>query len=216
MTLPLSARTCAALFSLLLLFILPKAYADSIPNAAEDIKPILVGTLLPDVTLKNADGNNVTLSSLVTSKPTVLIFYRGGWCPYCNTHLADLRNIEDQLNKLGFQILAISPDQPKFLKESIAKHKLGYTLLSDSNMTAAKALGLAFKVDDSTIKKYHEYGIDLEESTGQDHHLLPVPAALLVDTDAMVTFTFIAPNYKVRIDKDVLIAAAKAQLKAQQ
>ncbi len=193
----------------------PAAHADNIARSAEDIHPILVGATLPDIMLKNINGAQITLNELTKVKPTVLIFYRGSWCPYCNAHLADLRKIEAELQNLGFQILAISPDQPQFLKETTKKNKLGYTLLSDSDMTAAQALGLAFKVDDTTIKKYQGYGIDLEKNSGQQHHLLPVPAALLVNTSGEVTFTFIAPNYKVRVDKNVLLAAAKAQIKTQ-
>lgn len=199
------------LFSLLLL---PSVGAARVADTAEDIQPIMVGAGLPEVTLTNINGEKVNLNELVKAKPTLLVFYRGSWCPYCNAHLADLRKIDDDLNKMGFQILAISPDQPKFLKEAIEKNKLDYTLLSDSDMSAAKALGLAFKVGDDTIKKYTEYGIDLEKNSGHSHHLLPVPAAILVNTKGEVTFTFVAPDYKVRVDNDLLLAAAKAQLSA--
>lgn len=190
------------------------ANADEVASSAEEINPIMVGDKLPEVALKNTKGKTVKLSGLIQAKPTVLIVYRGGWCPYCNTHLANLRKIEDELKSLGFQILAVSPDQPKFLNETVTKNKLGYTLLSDSDMAVAKALGLAFKVDEPTLKKYDEYGIDLEEASGQSHKLLPVPAAILVNAQGEVTFTFVAPNYKVRLDNDVLLAAAKAQLKS--
>ena len=76
---------------------------------------------------------------------------------------------------------------------------------------AIKALGLAFEVDAPTRVKYKTFGIDLENSSGQDHHLLPVPAALLVNNQGLVTFSFISPNYKVRADNELIMAAARAQ-----
>ena len=82
-------------------------------------------------------------------------------------------------------------------------------------MASAKALGLAFQVDAETLKLYQSYNIDLERNSGQKHHLLPVPAALLVNTDGVVTFTFVAPNYKVRVDNDVILAAAKSLISNQ-
>ncbi len=196
--------------------LLPSVYASDVPLSAKDVQPILVGETVPEMALKNIAGDKVMLRALIQEKPTVLIFYRGSWCPYCNTHLANLRKIEDDLKQLGFQIVAVSPDQPAFLKETVQKNQLGYTLLSDSDMALAKALGLAYKVDDDTIQKYDEYGIDLEKNAGRGHHLLPVPAAILVNTEGQVTFTFVAPDYKVRVDNTVLLAAAKAQVARQQ
>lgn len=211
-----SDRVRTLLLTIACMSFMPAALADKVAASAAEIHPILVGAELPDVTLKNIDSQTVKLRDIAAQKPSVLIFYRGGWCPYCNTHLADLRKIEGDLQALGFQVLAISPDQPQFLKETVSKHQLGYTLLSDSTMAASKALGLAFKVDDVTLDKYQEYGIDLEKNSGQSHHLLPVPAVILANTKGEVTFTFVAPDYKVRLDKDILLAAAQAQVRMQQ
>ena len=47
--------------------------------SAGDVKPLEVGTLLPDVELKTPDGRNVALANLTGEKPVVLVFYRGGW-----------------------------------------------------------------------------------------------------------------------------------------
>lgn len=183
------------------------------PTSADAIRPILIGQSIPEINVKNVEGKSVSLNQLLSEKPTLLVFYRGGWCPYCNLHLANLRKVEQPLKEQGFQIIAISPDKPEELNLSDKKHELSYTLLSDSNGAAMTALGLAFKVDKDTISTYHSYGIDLEKSSGEKHHLLPVPAALLIDTDGIVTFSFINPNYKVRIDNELIMAAANAQIK---
>lgn len=180
-------------------------------KSADDIRPILIGQQMPPITLTTPEGKPFNLNKAMNKKPTLLVFYRGGWCPYCNVHLAALRKVEEPLKAMGFQIIAISPDKPEELTKTDEKHSLGYTLLSDSNATAIKALGLAFEVDAPTRVKYKTFGIDLEKSSGQDHHLLPVPAALLVNTQGLVTFSFISPNYKVRIDNELIMAAARAQ-----
>lgn len=184
-----------------------------VPENADDIRPILIGQKIPAITLTSLSNQAVDLNSILSEKPSLLVFYRGGWCPYCNLHLAELRKIESSLKGLGFQILAISPDKPALLSKTIDKHDLGYTLLSDSRAEAIRTLGLAFKVGDATRKKYKSFGIDLEKSSGESHHLLPVPAALLVNKEGVVTFSFIAPNYKVRASSEVILAAARAQNK---
>ena len=84
-------------------------------------------------------------------------------------------------------------------------------LVSDNEMTGAQALGIAFRVDDATVKKYKEsYGIDLEADSGRTHHLLPVPSVFIVGTDGVIQFSYVNPDYKVRIDPDVLLNAAKS------
>lgn len=190
-------------------------WAGEVVYSASDVNPIKVGETVPSKVLLDSSGKEQDISKLLATKPTVLIFYRGGWCPYCNTHLADLRKIEKELIGLGYQILAISPDLPQYLKDTQTKQKLSYTLLSDSKMELATALGLAFKLDDATFALYQQYNIDIEKNSGQKHRLLPVPAALVLDQKGVVSFIFSAPDYKVRVDTDVILAAAKAQIKQQ-
>lgn len=179
---------------------------------ANEICPILVGEKLPDITLKNSDKTMFNLNEAVSKQPTLLIFFRGGWCPYCNQQLGDLQKIKGELNEIGVQIIAVSADKPEILMDPAKEHDLSYTLLSDNAMTAAKKLGIAFKVGNATIEKYIDYGIDLEKDSGYDHHLLPVPAAFLIDTEGVINFSYVNPNYKVRVNSEVVLAAAKAML----
>ena len=186
------------------------SYRSSVPDDAADIRPAPIGDELPQVTLRTPRGEPFDLSRAVSERPAVLIFYRGGWCPYCTLHLSELKTVEDELRNLGFRILAISPDRPAKLRESIAEEELTYTLLSDSDMRAARALGIAFRVDDKTVHKYKtEYEIDLEADSGRAHHLLPAPSVFIVDREGVIRFTYVNPNYKVRIDPQALVAAAR-------
>lgn len=190
-----------------------KSSAESaVADSAQEIKPLLIGASVPDVTLKSEDGKPLKLKKTVTEKPAVVIFYRGGWCPYCNMQLGQLQSIEADLVELGYQLLAISPDRPGKLAESREKKELSYTLLSDADMAAAKEFGIAFRVADETREKYDEYGIDLEEASGKKHHLLPVPAVFILGTDGRIKFTYVNPDYKTRLAPDVLLEAAESAL----
>lgn len=186
------------------------AVAQSVPDDAKKVNPILVNSIIPDVSVKNIDGKTVALQTIVTEKPTVLIFYRGGWCPYCSRHMAELQKIEDQIVDLGYQILAVSVDRPELLRETLSDQELTYTLLSDSPADVLKAFGIAYRVDDETVNRYKSVGIDLEMSSGFDHHILPAPAVFILDQEGKVKFQYVNPDYKERINGDVLLAAAKA------
>jgi peroxiredoxin len=128
--------------------------------------------------------------------------------------LVQLREIEPQLKHLGVQVFAISPDQPSKLKETINKHQLGFPLLSDSDMAAARGFGVAYKLDEATLVKLKAFGMDVEEASGQQHNMLPVPAVFLIGgTKCLIEFEYVNPDYRVRISPELLLAAARVLFK---
>ena len=178
-------------------------------HAAEP-KPLAKGDPVPEVSVRDADGDGVAIGKAINAKPTVLVFYRGGWCPFCMRHLSALAEAKDDLTEAGFQIIAISADQPAKIKATPDREKLGYTLLSDSRMAAAKAFGIAFKVEDSLVERYQsQHGIDIEAASGETHHLLPHPSVFLVDHKGIIRFAHIDPNYKNRLEPKAILKAAR-------
>ena len=113
------------------------------------------------------------------------------------------------MEKLDYRIFAISPDSPEKLRLSAEKKEAPYTLLSDSKMTVSKGFGIAWKVDDEMLEMLAKYNIDLEKSSGETHHLLPVPAVFIVGKKGTILFEYTNPNYRVRLDPDVLLSAAR-------
>ncbi|MBB3697341.1 redoxin domain-containing protein [Flammeovirga yaeyamensis] len=188
---------------------LSSAFSQSVPKSANDISPLLIGEYVPEVTLRDVDSNPVDLKKLIKKKPTVLIFYRGGWCPYCNRQLSGLGEISDYLVSIGYQIVAISPDTPDHLSLTYDKHMMNYMLLSDSDMKASKKFGLAFELDDKMFKKFSNMGMDIVTTTGEKHNMLPVPAVFFVKTNGEISFEYINPNFKKRISSSLLVTAAE-------
>lgn len=179
--------------------------------APDQIRPILLGSKMPDVKLATLAGKPTTLNAQVGGKPAILVFYRGGWCPYCNLQLSELRLIQKQVEGLGYQVIAISPDRPAELTATLGKDKLTYTLLCDSKADALRAFGIGYRLDDATYAKYKTGRLDLEDrSGGETHHALPVPSVFIVDRDGVLQFSYSHPDYKVRVPGTVVLAAAKA------
>ena len=180
-----------------------------VPDAAEKVQPLAVGSSIPKVGVQTIDGKSGSLPKILARQPTVLVFYRGGWCPFCNLQMAGLQSAQSELQKLGYRIVALSPDRAAELQKSVAKHQLTYQLLSDSTMDAARAFGVAFRVDDGTLEKYKGYGVDLETASGKPHHQLPVPSVFLVNRSGKIVYRYFNPDYKVRLSTAELLAAAR-------
>lgn len=162
---------------------------------------------MPAVTLKLADGTDFALKDQVEGKPTVLIFYRGGWCPFCTRHLAALQESQQELVDLGYQILAITADAPADMPPTTEKYELSYTLLSDVDMQASDAFGLAFYLDARTSERYEQRFKMSAKHEGR--YWLPVPAVYIVGKDGKIAFVHTDPNYRERLPIADLLAAAK-------
>ena len=179
------------------------AQAEPVPTALK------VGDSIPDVTLRTVDNQEVKLRTLVAEKPTVLIFFRGGWCPFCNAQLSSLLGIEQDLNKEGTQLIAIGMDQPSKLRETMQHAKLDYELLSDSAATAATAFGIAYKVDDATLATMKTHKVDLDAATGNSDHILLHPSVFVVSTSGIIRFVHADTDFKVRLAAPKVLEAAK-------
>lgn len=177
-----------------------------LPQTPNDISPLLIGEKIPEVSLLNSENKTINLKDLFKEKPTVLIFYRGGWCPYCNAHLGKIGEAENEILELGYQVIAVSPDEPARLTNTADKKDLKYTLLSDGDGTLMNYMGIAFKAPD---KKWKTNQLQ-KHSGGKNKGILPVPSIFVVDKKGVILFEYIAPDYTHRMEAELLIAVLKS------
>jgi len=168
-----------------------------------------VGDRLPSITLKNTQHQDVSLSALYAKQPIVLTVYRGGWCPYCNTNLKQWQDKLQQVTALGAAVIAVSPESPEHVAETVGKDNLSYTVLSDSTGNAIKALGLAFMLDEKSQSKYKGFGVDLSTHNADATWELPHPATYVVDTTGVIRYLYVNEDYKQRAKVDEVIAAVR-------
>ena len=193
-------KIVSTLFSLLLFVGVATA---QIADKAENISPLLIGEKIPETTLTTTKGENVQLSKIISEKPSVVVFYRGGWCPFCNMHLAEIGKIEKEILDLGYQIIAISPDDYVNLQNTSESGKLNYQLFSDAKGELLKATGIAFQLP----PKYKEY---LPTKTkGKVTEVLPVPTLMVLDKKGTILFEYINPDFKQRIPGKLLLSVLK-------
>ena len=103
-------------------------------------KRLAPGDPAPDFTLPDADGNQVSLSSL-RGQRVIVYFYPAAMTPGCTTQACDFRDSLADLNDAGVTVLGISPDQPAKLARFRDKEGLTFPLLSDPDHAALEAYG---------------------------------------------------------------------------
>ena len=94
------------------------------------------------------------------------------------------------LDSLGFQIIAICVDPPEKLAETEQKWGVSFPLLSDPDLKAAHAFGVAF------------------QPPGKGG--LPVSSVFIIDRQQRVQFQYVNPIYQQLLGREILLAAARA------
>lgn len=186
-----------------------------IAESAGLIDPLGKGDPAPRFIVRTVDGGAFDFDPENLERPVVLLAYRGGWCPFCNTYLSEIRHAIPEIRELGVDVLFLSGDRPDQLFASLkletqqAIDGFDYTLLSDSDAQAAVALGIAFKVSSQTINGRREKQQDIDGSSMLQHGVLPVPAVFAIDRYGEIRFAYTNANYKIRLPVEQLLTAAR-------
>jgi peroxiredoxin len=180
--------------------------ADGIPSGA-----VAVGDKLPTFTLPDATSQPRTLDELTADGPAVIVFYRGGWCPYCNLTLRTYeRDLLPQLDAYSARLVAISPETPDASLNTQEKDELTYTVLSDSGAQLAETLGITFDPSEAGLAAQRTLGVDIRTTRADGGTRLPMPTVLIVDPGHTVRFVDIHPDYTGRTEVTDIIAALEA------
>lgn len=180
-------------------------YATGIPARAKR-----AGDLAPDVTLPDAVGRPVRLADLWRNGPLVIVFYRGGWCTYCNLQLRAWRQQQGELTRLGATLLAISPQTPDNSLDTAEKNELSFTVLSDAALEAANGFEIAFTLHPDLVDFYGSVGTDIPVLNGNGLWVLPVHATYVVDRTGTIRFALIEEDIRQRAEPREVVTAIES------
>ena len=186
----------------------------SLATSVEHIKPLRTGDNAPSFNVRTVADEEFRFDPTELERPAIFISFRGGWCPYCNMHLSELKDVVPQIADKGVDVYFLSGDRPEILHTSLKRETqdaidgLDYVILSDANIEAAIAFGTAFMADTAYIARHDQRGTDLKGSSMRQFGALPVPSVYVIDKSGKIVFDFINADYKVRLPADELLAAA--------
>ncbi len=177
-------------------------------------KALKVGDKAPVFTLNDADGNIVSSAELLKKGPLVVSFYRGVWCPYCNMDLQALEAELPQIKALNGSLVAISPQIASNSRKSMRENKLTFPVLSDPNNAIAAAFGVRYPLPTELIELYKALKNDLPGFNGDDSWSLPLPGRFVIDTNGMIIYAEVDPDYTNRPETELLLPSLKAAFTA--
>ncbi|MBO0962163.1 AhpC/TSA family protein [Neobacillus sp. MM2021_6] len=151
-----------------------------------------------DFKLTNALGQDVILFEELAKGPVVLVFYRGGWCPFCNMQLKAYQQLLPEIQAIGAQLIAISPQKPDHSLSLLEKEGLEFQVLSDPNGLVTAKYNLLFDVPPGVREVMEGIGLDLAEYNNTSKWVLPVPATFMIDESAIIRSSYVNPNFMQR------------------
>lgn len=168
--------------------------------AQDTPKGLVVTDIAPAFSAKDQNGKMISLSEELKKGPVVLVFYRGQWCPYCNLQLKKLEDSLSLITAKGASLITVTPEKPENITKTIAKTKATYPILYDDGLKIMKSYDVAFAVDEKTIAKYKNYGIDFTEANGTANGAnLPVPAVYIISKEGKILFRHFDTDYRNRV-----------------
>lgn len=167
-----------------------------------------VGDKAPEFTLKNAMGKEVSLKDYLAKGPVVLVWYRGGWCPYCNINLRYLQNELPNIKAQGANLIALTPELPDQSLSTSEKHQLDFEVLSDVGNHVAREYGVVYKLTDEVARIYNEK-FDLNSYNGDTSNELPLVATYIINSDGVIEYAFLDADYRNRAEPTEITAFLK-------
>jgi len=152
-----------------------------------------VGNKLPEFRLDDADGKAVGSEDLRGS-PTVLLFYRGNWCPLCMAQIREMVRRYQEMHDLGIKVVLISPQPDQHTKALAGMHEVPFHFLIDTENKLAQSLGIAV-----------DYGVPVGVPGGYAPHTV-MPTVVVTNGNGTIVFSDQTDNYRVRPEPDVFLA----------
>jgi peroxiredoxin len=166
------------------------------------------GDRMPDGNLLDVAGQPTTLAAALSSRPGVIVFYRGGWCPYCSIALRTYQTqLVPALAEQGIRLVAISPQTPDGSLSTQETKELTFTVLSDPGNQIAGQLGILTAPSDGARAAQLQLGLDLTKVNADGTTALPMPTVVIVDSAGIIRWIDVHADYTTRTEPDQVLAA---------
>lgn len=176
-------------------------------------KALNVGAKAPAFELKDSNGKLVSSTDMLKQGSLIVTFYRGAWCPFCNTYLRKLGQRVPDIKAAGANLVAISVENADTSMAVAKKNEVLFPVLSDPNLDVARKFGIVYEMPTATAEQYKSRGLDLSKRNSMEKPELPLGVTYIIDKTGTISYAFIETDYKKRAEPDVIIDNLKKAMK---
>ncbi len=193
--------------------LVPAERLATVDHAADELKKsgiaehaLKTGGHAPSFELPDGDGLVWRSEDMLRGGPLVIVFYRGRWCAYCNTQLAALQEVHQQIAAAGASLVAISPQTKKHSYMTRDMHKLRFPVLSEESNSVARKFGLVYRVPAELQAMYEGIYTKLPGYNGDQSWELPLVATYIVLPDGTISCARIDPDWRQRPEPEEVLS----------
>jgi peroxiredoxin len=172
--------------------------------------PLGLGDRAPDFTLGDADGAKHRLADYLSKGPVLLVFFRGGWCPYCTLTLRAMEEVAPAIRKAGGTILALSPQKASRAALVRESNGISFPILVDCGNRVATSFGILGQARPMTRQVFSKLGCNIPEENSAEDWMLPRASEFLVDTTGIIRLAHVSPVSYERTEPADAVAALRA------
>ena len=163
---------------------------------------------LPDTPMLDVHGAATSLYAVTAGRPAVIVFYRGGWCPYCNIALRTYQaELVPALATRGISLIAISPQTADGSLSSQETKELTFTVLSDPGNQLARQLGILTAPSEGARQAQLQIGLDLTHVNADGTTGLPMPTVIIADAAGTIRWIDVHRDYTTRTEPEQVLQA---------
>ena len=97
-----------------------------------------VGDVAPEFILPDENGNEVSLTQRLQESAVILYFYPADFTPGCTKEACAIRDIHDDIQSVGLDVIGVSPQDAESHKRFQEEHDLPFTLICDPDKIAVR------------------------------------------------------------------------------
>jgi peroxiredoxin len=176
--------------------------------------PLGVGAHAPDFKLSDAEGNQHALAQYLARGPVLLLFFRGGWCPYCTLTLRAYEELAPEFRQAGGAVLALSPQKASRAAVVQESNCISFPILVDCKNRVATEYGVLGQARPMTRQVFGKVGCNIPEENNAEDWMLPRASEFLIDTNGIIRMAHVSPVSYERTEPREALAALRALTKA--
>jgi peroxiredoxin len=176
--------------------------------------PLGVGNHAPDFKLSDAEGNQHALAQYLARGPVLLLFFRGGWCPYCTLTLRAYEELAPEFRQAGGAVLALSPQKASRAAVVQESNCISFPILVDCKNRVATEYGVLGQARPMTRQVFGKVGCNIPEENNAEDWMLPRASEFLIDTNGIIRMAHVSPVSYERTEPREALAALRALTKA--
>lgn len=160
----------------------------------------------------DGEGRRVDVGALIREQNALLlVFSRGGFCPYSNFEIRELARNASAFERRGVGIAVITADRPPEAEKTRATYEAPFPVLSDGDLVLHDIYRVGHKAEAKELKSLALAQIDVEPWSNRKHHRFAVSSLFLVNRAGVVLWSHATEDERTRPKVSQILAALDAR-----